>query len=275
MSTVVLGTRRVIQALAATSILLAGCAQEPTSDPDIHGTACATSLISNNPSLLREVDTHTIHYSILVEVTDNSTSAQEAILREISPFLECAVHEESYLRIALDGGVDTPVITPSGFEGSERLDELRDLEKVNSRGEEKAKEEAVKTISAELTDSIAEIRISNYGSASRLLALAATESSSLPAADYQVIVLWSPLLGTSENQTDCLDVTGIEATENNADAIIRRCVDSSLLTPVSAAGVRMVGAAYGAKGAEQQRFAGLLQRHLYESVFGVTAEGTQ
>lgn len=262
-----------ISALLIFTAILTGCTTGATADTGNEREADCASLVVVPPHSTAIEDTQRTHYSIYIEVTDTSSRGVSDILSQIEPFISCAVRGGSFLRIVLDAGEGTEARVLEGFDGAEAITAVRDLNRKNNRGEAKARDEDLRVISHEVSDALKSAAPAPTGSATRLLSLAATDAAGLGPDDRDVVVLWSPLLGTSTSGTDCLAVTGIEATDANAAAIVDRCIDQGLLQPITASGVKLVGVAYGATAADQQRFASEIQAHLYSSIFAVSQEG--
>jgi len=267
--------RRVlaISAFLGIGAILVSCAAgAPSQRSDEQNKECTNGVLTPANSAITHDPQHT-HYSIYIEVVNVSSSAISDIMSQIEPFIGCAVREESFLRIVLDAGEGTEAQVLNGLDGSEIITAVRDLNRKNDRGENKAREQGVDDISREVRDAIELAEPAPTGSATRLLSLAASDAANMKPGDQNIVLLWSPLLGTSSSGEDCLTVTGVEADDANAAALVDRCVAQGLIQPINTVGVKLVGVGYGSTDANQQRFASQIQEHLYSSIFEVSREG--
>ncbi|MDQ1138451.1 hypothetical protein QE410_003250 [Microbacterium sp. SORGH_AS 1204] len=205
------------------------------------------------------------HYNVLIELTSNAPENQDQILARVQPFIECAVDSGAYLEVTLDGGEGTPLVTPDGLDGTDLLT----IKRVNPTRERKDKDEKISELVQSLREAISSAQIGRYGSVQRLLNYAFTLASDTAPGDSSFFIVWSPLLGTSSDGTDCLDVSTVDPSESNAAAVVQRCLDQGFIRPVPNAGVEIDGAATGSHDREQQRFADYLKKQLLLSVFGV------
>lgn len=222
-----------------------------------------------NPEAMNNAEPNRIHYQLYVELTDRSDSGVETVVSTLEPYVKCAFYQGSYLRVTVDPGEGAPLFNPVGLNGERSTTEQFDLDRQNDRGEKKARHQVADEVLISLRNELSAAAISETGSATRLLATMSRDLALSPEKDIDVVMLWSPLLGTSIEDTDCLDVTGVESSEAHARAMIRRCLDSGSIRTVEVDSIALVGLAHGATSDEQERFSGLLADQIYSQVFGL------
>ncbi|MFV0460610.1 MAG: hypothetical protein ACK5MT_17780 [Actinomycetales bacterium] len=211
-------------------------------------------------------DTSKIHYNLLIDLSSTSPRTIEAIHTSLAPYIKCAVQDNSYLRVTIDPGSGRELIIPTNPELSGKQRVLVEFNNTTRQKQEEEKKEAA--LMAEIVAQLSDAELSETGSASRLLATAHTIETESSEGEANIYVLWSNLLGTSEDHQDCLDISGVAPTQENAEAMVARCIGQALIQPVTNAGSKIVGVGSGSQSNEQQRFATSLSKEISAQVLG-------
>lgn len=270
MKTVALGRSFTLMSLLALMVL-SGCAV--AAQPDPSAASCVQSRQIIDSGTENSIDAGSLHYLLYIDVTDTSSQARDVVRDDLRQYVECAVMDDAHLTVILDPGHGTEQV-PIGNLGDANISvaEARKLKRKNARGELQAKRKAIDEIMSEVDRAIADLTLAKTGSATSLLLRARNDVENIPTSDEAVLVLWSPLLGSGDNQRDCLSTEGVESTVENARAMVNRCIDVGAIRPLSVSTARVHGVGYGAATQEQQRFAGALKDALDETLFQLESE---
>lgn len=186
---------------------------------------------------------------ILVDADDNSQQAADRVTTALRPYLDAAVNTGASIRLVVDPGTGRPLTIDDCLDGTQVVDTHRENIR-RARADLQAAREKVTNL---VGSAVREAPVQPNGSPTRLLALAANVND-----PDSTVVLWSSLLGVSAGPGDCLSTGSLVAEPSAASAVVRRCLESRQLAPLSARLLVLAGQGAPSETTEQARLADLL-----------------
>jgi hypothetical protein len=209
--------------LALLVAAVAGCGGSKTSAT----ASCNGDLFEPTQSA---VPPHPRETLVLVDLADDSPDTRSFIVQNLVPTIDTALEQGGVIKLVVWTGEDSIPHVSSCLDGATGFYVKRN----NGRRERKDLQKAEARITANLKDFMAAQDIGRTGTATALIngmsrQLSAMQPPPSWPAPARMIVLVSDLLGESDG-SDCLDLKGIQASEQGAKAVIARCVKAKQIS---------------------------------------------
>jgi len=172
---------------------------------------------------------------VLVELSRNSQGAREAVIQAIDPTVTSVVSDGGVVRLLVSGGEGQAISESACLNGAAAIK----VDRNNDETQRNAQDTAVSAIEGDVADQLEGIKIAPRGNLSNLLAAAPGELRSLATASgtdsgAPVSVLLVSDLTSPASRGNCLNLDGVEASQEVADAVVARCLETRQLRKLPA-----------------------------------------